>query len=147
LAVPVRAQAPGKEPKQEPPPYDKTFELKLADLDEFAVKTDKAIINNFSLWESADATPKGMATLKLWASCRNRALGHQQYTIMVVGLDEKKGVLWATKANSWTEGKGVGLLQDYMQSIPQGTLTRTHSLWVRAVIWEQAAPEATPLDK
>lgn len=145
VAVPslvfAQTEPPGKEKKSAPPPYDKVYEVKIADLDEFVVKTDKLLINNFSLSATKVGTVKGMEMLKFFASCRNRSEGYQQYTVMVVGLDEKKGVLWATKMNTGVSEKDLGLLQDFNDNVPQGTLKSTASIWMRVVVSEQAAGE------
>jgi hypothetical protein len=129
----ARPQTSGIDKKDKAPDYDKVFEIKIADLDDFVVKTDKLVVNNFSLSENAEGQRKGLAMLNFAASCKNRTAATQQYTVMVVGLDKKKSISWALKATCSVDGNGVGLLQDDT-ALPLATLKGTTHAWVRVIM-------------
>jgi hypothetical protein len=120
------AQPPARAEKAEPVNAVKGVELKLADLETFAVKTDKLLVNNFVLNQSEDGG------FRLSALCRNRGNKSVQCTLMIVGFDDKKGILWTSKASTGVEPKGIQLFQDWAQ-LPEGTLQNTASLWVRLI--------------
>ena len=60
----ANSEPPGKEKTPQPITFTKVYEIKIADLDEFVVKTDKMLVNNFAVSESATVVAKGMVTLR-----------------------------------------------------------------------------------
>jgi len=123
-------------------------ELKVAGLDDAAVKTEQLIVNNLSfreITEGSEAIPADQPVrqqgrqqttyvrFKLAASWKNRTAEDRGCLVMVVGLDKNRKMLWATPMRGSTEGYGIGLLSDSML-LPEGTSTRTAYLWVTAVV-------------
>ncbi len=69
--------------------------------------------------------------LRLCACYRNRTPDLQMFSLMVVGLDENKDLLWACNVEGSAQPSSVGLLRDTECRVPPGTLKRTASLSLR----------------
>jgi len=89
--------ADGKKADADP---GKGVEIKAKELEDKVLKGDGFVANNLSLSESTDGQPKGMALLKIAATCKNKSKEAHSYVVMMVGLDDDKGIRWATKLTS-----------------------------------------------
>jgi hypothetical protein len=131
--LPLPAKAPAERPTEQikaPSGFEKIYELKVAEFDEFTIKDDRFMINNVLLKEASDGR-RGQATIKFTASVRNKSKGYENFSITMVGMDEKKTPIWASKASNSVDGNWVGILQDYDTPVAKGTLKSTHVVWVK----------------
>ncbi|MBN9522814.1 hypothetical protein J0H58_30565 [bacterium] len=122
----VPQQPPTKQEKTEPVNASKGVEVKVADLETLTLKTDKVTVNNFFV----NQTDEGQ--FRVNALCRGQANRNFSCTMMMVGFDDKKGILWTTRINSYCDPKGLTLFQDNF-NLPDGTLQKTSTIWIRLV--------------
>lgn len=122
-----------QDPKAKILEQGKPFEIKIADLEGYGFQTEPMIVNNFLLTESETDQPKGLALLRFAASCKNRTGAGLDCTIMLVGLDATKAVLWSMRASVSVEERHLGLLEDE-SSLPRGLLKKTAYVWGRVVV-------------
>jgi hypothetical protein len=112
----------------------------VAELDDFSLKSEKFVVNNFTLAEEAD--PKGgLAALQIAATFKNRTAESIIYSVMVTGLDENREMLWATNLKGGAEARNVGVTHDVL-TVPAGTLKATVSVSLRLCTGVGAAPRA-----
>ncbi len=146
--------AASDDPKPAAPSADKGVEVKPDDLEDYVLKGDRFVVNNFSLFETADPSmvvaPMSALTLQATVKDKNKPATHPVYSgyqrpyyLMVVGLDEKKQILWATKLDTSTQQGGVGMLNDQVV-VPRGTLKATATLWMRVITHEFPGSPSPP---
>ncbi len=104
--------------------FEKVYEMKVSEFEEFTIKDDRFTMNNVILKESAYGR-RGQASIKFGSSLRNKSNGYANFTITLVGFDDKKAPLWASKASSSCDGNWLGMLQDYDMPVTKGTLKAT----------------------
>ncbi len=127
IAAPAVPQQPSaKQDKAEPINASKGVEVKLADFEHLTLKTDKVVVNNFILHQSDEGQ------FRVNALCRTQGTRNFSCAMMMVGFDDKKGILWTTKVNTYGDPKGLSLFQDNSY-LPEGTLQKTATVWVRIV--------------
>jgi hypothetical protein len=110
---------------------DKAAQVKLANLDDFALKSGGLVVNNFCLTEEPDEACKGQAVVKLCACYRSRTPEQQGFSVMAVGLDETGDMLWACNLAGTAEPGKVGVIPEITLVAPTGTLKRTVTIWLR----------------
>jgi hypothetical protein len=133
-------------------------EVKVADLEDFALKAGGVTFNNFCLAElrgipvagrtnaSARAAWGGepeMVTLRLRGCYRSRGEGESNYTLTVVGLDAEGEPLWACQLNGDVNGQDAGALPEATAAVLPGTLRQTASVRFRARVVPAVATPAT----
>ncbi|HYH66088.1 MAG TPA: hypothetical protein VD866_15445 [Urbifossiella sp.] len=120
----VSQPPPAKQEKAEPLNASKGVEVKLADFETLTLKTDKVTVNNFVINQSDEGQFRVNALV--------RAQGTRNFscTMMMVGFDDKKGIVWTTKISTYADPKGLSLFQDN-SSLPDGSLQKTATVWVR----------------
>jgi hypothetical protein len=120
--------------------FEKVYELKVSEFDEFTVKEDRFLINNVLLRETPDGR-RGQAAIKFAASIRNKAKGYESFTIVLIGMDEKKTPIWVAKAATSCDGNWLTTIQDYEIPVQRGTLKTTASVWMKISVSDQSDDE------
>jgi hypothetical protein len=122
----VPQPTPAKQEKAEPINASKGVEVKVADFETLTLKTDKVVINNFIVTQSDEGQ------FRINALCRMQGARNSSCTMMMVGFDDKKGILWTTRTQTYGDPRGLSLFQDNF-FLPEGTLQKTATVWVRVV--------------
>jgi len=114
--------------------YDKTYDVMLADFEDQIVETDHFVINNVILTRVRNdySDDKGMERLSFAASIKSKSTKNQEFSVMLVGLDDKKTLLWTAKTEDSMYGKNVDSISDQVR-VPQGTFKTTVSVWMRVI--------------
>jgi len=131
---------PASAPQRETP--SGSASVKTADLEDFTLKTKGLTLNNFLLSETAVVKSDGLVPkLRLRVCVRNQTADEKKISLMVVGLDENKEMLWACNVEDRAEASTLKLLPETQLSIPAGMLKRTATVSLR--VYDTVLPKPT----
>lgn len=129
LAVSADDDEPG------PMMYDKTFDVPIAKIEDHIVESENFVINNvmFNRVRNDYGDDKKMERLTFAASIKSRTNKSQEISVMLAGYDDKKTLLWTSKASDSLYGKSVDSINDQIR-VPQGTFKNTATIWMRVMV-------------
>jgi hypothetical protein len=118
--------------------------VKLAALEEFALKEGRLTFNNFCLTEAiGQQDAAGQAHIKVRGCFRNGDANPMSFVLVVLGVDEAGEALWACNVSGSATGKDVGCLREVAVPVLPGALRRTAGVRLRANVAPLPTPQGT----
>jgi hypothetical protein len=118
--------------------------VKLAALEEFALKEGRLTFNNFCLTEAlGQQDSAGQAHIRVRGCFRNGDENNMSFVLIVVGVDEAGDPLWACNVAGSASGKDVGCLRELTVAVLPGTLRQTAGVRLRANVAPLPTPQGT----
>jgi hypothetical protein len=109
----------------------KAAQVSLGELEDFTLRTEGLVVNNFCLSEEPCLSSAKHATLKLTA-CYRSCAGMLGFDVLAAGFDASGDMLWACRLAGTTEKGKIGVIPEAAVLVSVGALKRTVRISLRA---------------
>ncbi len=116
--------------RPEKKPQPKTAQVKMGELEDFAVKAGRVTFNNFLVTELPQAN--GFSRLRVRATYRSRTDKALAFNVVLVGIGPDDEVLWAGNLTAVGKPNDVGCFDELHVQAPPGALKQTAAVRISA---------------
>jgi hypothetical protein len=108
----------------------KTAQVKMGDLEDFALKAGRVTFNNFLVTEAPQAN--GFSRLRVRGTYRNSTDKALAFNVVLVGIGPDDEVLWAGNLTAVGKPNDVGCFDELHVQAPPGALKQTAAVRISA---------------